>query len=220
MAEPLPIEVDALDAVPEPLRPFYEERDGKFVLPVQVDDPAPLKEALRKEREAHREARRKLEALERKIRPVADAEADDPRIVALRKELEELRREREEIEAARQRERVQYSLKEWALAAGVAPAHVNNLLKLLDGRYELRGNEIVFLDADGTPVADDPASFFGKRLQKEFPFFYGRQAVGSGTPQGSPTTGGKLTREALEKMTPDEIRARLDEVREALRQGR
>jgi DNA repair exonuclease SbcCD ATPase subunit len=220
MPEPLPVEVDALDSVPEPLRPFYEERDGKFVLPVQVDDPAPLKEALRKEREAHREARRKLEALERKVRPVADAEADDPRIVALRKELEELRREREEIEAARQRERAQYSLKEWALAAGASPAHVGHLLKLLDGRYELRGNEIVFLDADGTPVADDPASFFGKRLQKEFPFFYGRQAVGSGTPQGSPTTGGKLTREALEKMTPDEIRARIDEVRDALRQGR
>ena len=66
MAEPLPIEVETLDAVPEPLRPFYEEREGKFVLPVQVDDPTPLKEALRKDREAHREARRKLDALERK----------------------------------------------------------------------------------------------------------------------------------------------------------
>jgi hypothetical protein len=171
MPEPLPVEVDALDSVPEPLRPFYEERDGKFVLPVQVDDPAPLKEALRKEREAHREARRKLEALERKVRPVADAEADDPRIVALRKELEELRREREEIEAARQRERAQYSLKEWALAAGASPAHVGHLLKLLDGRYELRGNEIVFLDADGTPVADDPASFFGETLAEGIPVF-------------------------------------------------
>jgi hypothetical protein len=31
-------------------------------------------------------------------------------------------------------------------------------------------------------------------------------------------SGGKLTREALEKMTPEEIRARLDEVREVLRQ--
>jgi len=218
MPEPLPIEVDTLDAVPEPLRPFYEEREGKFVLPVQVDDPTPLKEALRKEREAHREARRKLEALERKLRPMTEAEVEDPRIVALRKELEELRRERDEIEAARQRERVQYSLKEWALAAGVAPAHVNNLLKLLDGRYELRGADIVFLDADGTPVADDPATFFGKRLQKEFPFFYGRPITGSGTPQGTLVSGGKLTRETLEKMTPEEIRARLDEVREVLRQ--
>ena len=110
--EVLPLAVDTLDAVPEPLRPFYRERDGKFVLPVQVDDPVPLKEALRKEREAHREARRRLEALEKKLRPAVEQDAEDPRLVALRREIEELRREREAMQAARQWERAQFSIKE------------------------------------------------------------------------------------------------------------
>lgn len=48
----LSLEVEKLDAVPEAVRSFYEERDGKYRLKVQgVEDTAGLKSALQKERE-------------------------------------------------------------------------------------------------------------------------------------------------------------------------
>ena len=49
----LPITVDSLDGLPEPVRTFYKEENGKFSLDLEgYEDPANLKSALQKEREA------------------------------------------------------------------------------------------------------------------------------------------------------------------------
>jgi hypothetical protein len=54
--------VDTIDAVPEPFRDNYEERDGKFVLskPIKIEDVGGLKGALDGERKTLRELRDQL----------------------------------------------------------------------------------------------------------------------------------------------------------------
>lgn len=60
---PLPLIVDSLDAVPEPLRANYVQADGKFRLDVDgYEDPTNLKSALEKERKAARDASRQAKA--------------------------------------------------------------------------------------------------------------------------------------------------------------
>ena len=55
----LPILAESLDALPEAVREFYEERDGKFALKVEgVEDTTGLKSALKREREAREAAER------------------------------------------------------------------------------------------------------------------------------------------------------------------
>jgi len=64
--------VDSLDSVPESLREDYVEKDGKFVLKAlegyvpsdQVEDVSGLKSALNKERDAAREAQRKIRQIQ------------------------------------------------------------------------------------------------------------------------------------------------------------
>lgn len=60
---PLPLIVDSLDTVPEPLRANYVQSDGKFRLDVDgYEDPVSLKSALEKERKAARDASRQAKA--------------------------------------------------------------------------------------------------------------------------------------------------------------
>jgi hypothetical protein len=57
--------VDSLDAVDEPLRSLYEEKDGKFALKVEGVEPVDgLKSALEKERKAARELEKKVKRWE------------------------------------------------------------------------------------------------------------------------------------------------------------
>lgn len=59
---PLPFSVDAIDAVPEAQRGLYKESNGKFVLDVDgYEDPAGLKSALQKEREAAKNAAKQVQ---------------------------------------------------------------------------------------------------------------------------------------------------------------
>lgn len=61
----LALTVDKLDAVPEPQRALYVERDGKFHLDVSgYEDPAGVKTALNAERKARADADKKAKALE------------------------------------------------------------------------------------------------------------------------------------------------------------
>jgi DNA-binding transcriptional MerR regulator len=64
----LQLTVDAIDTVPEPLRDFYEERDGKFSLKVeglpQGEDTSGLKKALEAERKAAADARKAAKQFE------------------------------------------------------------------------------------------------------------------------------------------------------------
>ena len=56
----LQLTVDTIDSLPEAVREFYEERDGKFSLKVEgIEDTSGLKSALKREREA-REAAEKV----------------------------------------------------------------------------------------------------------------------------------------------------------------
>lgn len=212
---PIPLSVDAPDAVPEPLREAYIERDGKWVLDVEgLEDIERLKGALHKERQLHREAARKLASLEKQIDQGKTPE-DDPRVDALRKQLQEYEEKLAEAQAAMARRDAEAALKQQALLAGVDPRHLPHLLKLIDGRWEKRGDDFVFVDENGVPTADDLGTFFAKRLPKEFPFFFSRSVAGSGAPHTG-IAGGSLTREQVERMTPDEIRARWSDVKKAL----
>jgi len=61
----LKLTVDTLEGVPETVRDFYEERDGKFALKVDgVEDTSGLKTALEKERKAATEARKAAKQFE------------------------------------------------------------------------------------------------------------------------------------------------------------
>ena len=60
---PLPFAVDSIDTVPEAQRSLYKESNGKFVLDVDgYEDPAGLKSALQKEREAAKTAAKQVQA--------------------------------------------------------------------------------------------------------------------------------------------------------------
>lgn len=212
---PIPLSVESPDQAPESLREAYVERDGRWVLDIdEAEDVERLKGALQKERQLHREAAKRAAALERELESVRPKD-DDPRVQALRQQIEEYERRLRETEEIMTRRDAENELRQTALSAGVEPRHLPHLMKLLEGRWERRADGFVFLDEAGRPVADDAPAFFARRLAKEFPFFYGRPAAGSGAPH---TTGGggALTREQVEKMTPDEIRARWTEVKRAL----
>lgn len=66
---PLPLTADTLDAIPEPLRTAYVEKDGKFVLDAEVPDVAGLKSALQKERD-------RADLAEKAAKKAADAARD------------------------------------------------------------------------------------------------------------------------------------------------
>jgi hypothetical protein len=64
----LQLTVDSLDAIPEPQRALYVEKDGKFQLDVTgIEDTKGLKSALEKERQAAREAEKARKELETKF---------------------------------------------------------------------------------------------------------------------------------------------------------
>lgn len=59
----LPLTVDTLDTIPEPMRAAYVEHDGKYRLDLDgYEDPAGLKSALQKERDAAKTAQRTTKA--------------------------------------------------------------------------------------------------------------------------------------------------------------
>jgi len=61
----LPLTTDSLDSLDESVRSLYVEENGKFRLDIDgYEDPANLKTALQKERDAAKEAKRKLTAAE------------------------------------------------------------------------------------------------------------------------------------------------------------
>lgn len=212
---PLPMIVESIESVPEALREAYVERDGKWVIEVEgMEDVERLKGALQKERQLHREAAKRLAALEKQIEQ-SRPQDDDPRIDALRKQVQEYEARLAEAQAAMARRDAENALRQQALASGADPRHLTHLLKLIEGRWERRGDDFVFLDERGTPTADDLASFFAQRLPKEFPWFFSRAVAGSGAPHTG-VSSSTLTREQVERMTPDEIRARWAEVKKAL----
>ncbi len=60
---PLPFTAEAIDTIPEAQRSLYKESNGKFVLDVDgYEDPANLKSALQKERDAARQATKQAQA--------------------------------------------------------------------------------------------------------------------------------------------------------------
>jgi flagellar biosynthesis GTPase FlhF len=61
----LKLTVDSIESIPEPLRDYYEERDGKFALKVDgVEDTSGLKSALDAERKIKRDLEKKVKRWE------------------------------------------------------------------------------------------------------------------------------------------------------------
>jgi hypothetical protein len=71
--------LETLDQLPEALKEFYVEKDGKFILDAEgVEDVSGLKSALSKERTARATAETKLNASEAKVRAFTEAGITDP----------------------------------------------------------------------------------------------------------------------------------------------
>lgn len=93
----LKLVVDSLDAVDEPLRALYEEKDGGFRLKVDgVEDAAGLKSALDKERKAARE-------LEKKVRKWESLGKTDEEIAEMLTAAEDAERRKAESEGDHQK---------------------------------------------------------------------------------------------------------------------
>ena len=126
--------VDSLDDIPEEHRGFYEERDGKFHLTLDVevseDDKKRVAEAARKEREARATAEKELKEAREKLSAFGDLTPED---------LEELKKAKEaaaEAERKRQEETAK-SREEWQ--ALIDAERTNGEKKVKDAVTPLQG---------------------------------------------------------------------------------
>lgn len=218
---------DEYESLDESIRQHYVERDGRYLLDVDAPEvfaERPLK-ALQAERELRKRLERELAEAKKSTSDAPRQDTDAPNVTALlerqRAELTaEIERQRAEAEALRQRlvERdTNEALRRHALDAGVRPDRVDHVLRLLAGRYQREGDALLFRDANGTELPDAPADFFTRRLRAEVPEWY-VDPVQPGTGAPPRATGARpLTTRDLERMTPAEINAHWERVREAMR---
>lgn len=74
---PLKLEIDSVDGLPDPVKPLYVQKDGKFVLDVEgVPDVTGLKTALNTERTARGEAEKNLRETAKNLERFKDVDPD------------------------------------------------------------------------------------------------------------------------------------------------
>ena len=226
--------VEKLEAVPEGYRGAYVERDGAYELDlekleaIEFDDKAELEGALKREREERKQAKADLEKY-KGIDPEKAREAQrrldelDEKNLIEKGEVEELKK-RWQAEWDQEKEELKQQLSERdgqltkfkltdkvraaALAAGVIPDDVDDVLLLTQNRFRLGDkDEILVLDKDGVESRSDLTKFFGEEFKAQKPKFYGASgAGGSGAPAGGTGGGGggakTVKRADFEKMAP------------------
>lgn len=227
----LPAVYDKLDAIPEPVREYYTEQDGKFVLNAEVEThPAVggLKSALGKERDG----RKKVEETYKGIDParyhqlVKEAEEREHQGKPDLDKIVEKRVKETELKFAPVLERVSVLEKEnrtlklddrvkaAALKAGMLPEDVDDEMTILlhgrKPRFDLNDEgRVIVLDDDGDPLNVPPEKWFAETYKSRKPkVFAGTTGSGSGA-RGS--TGGSGSIKELENLPPA---ARLTRARE------
>lgn len=182
---PLPIVTDKLDAIPEPLRAAYVEREGKFYLDAEIEDNAGLKSALEKERTGRRTAEARAKAADDE-KAALKAEKDAAELE--KSGAKEYRKKwvSEELEpVAKDRDTYKTKYIDRALAG-----EVKGMLADLDvidvaAAYRLLGDDFELGEDEKPALKADPTADVRKHLQKvlteKYPYLIkGTQASGGG----------------------------------------
>ena len=158
-----------------------------------------LRDEAAKYRTRLREAEQRLATLEAAAKKSQEQPGDADEMAALRKKMEELRQE----EARWNTERRDYELR-FAVATA-APK------RALDAQLAVRllDKEAVEFDDAGKPVNIEALL---DELIEQYPYLAVHRGGAGTTNPAKPGNGAKLTREAIERMSPEEINRRWDEV--------
>lgn len=223
--------VDDVTTLPEGVRGFYVEQDGKYVLDADVESHpalAGLKSALQHQKDATREAKDKLKGFAgvdveefKRLRDEAakrgdkgtGEEHDTEKLVKKRVEaaLAEVQPQLAEVEKLRAENRslkLHGTLSKAALEAGVLAEALDDALSGSDRFFQLKDGKVVVLDADGDPTALTPEKFYAETFRKLKPWYYAaKNGSGAGTEAskgGARRASGTLTGEELMKLPPTE----------------
>jgi hypothetical protein len=199
--------VDDISTVDEALRGLYEEKDGKHVLSLDEFDTHPsvsgLKSAFGKTKQEINDLKNQYKdvdparysALVAQERELLDrAEANTPEKIRARV-AEEWQARMNVVETERNGYRDKFHnvaltdrVKTAALAAGVIPADVDDVVQLTRKQFELDETslKVIVRDADGSPTGETLEQFFRESFKTKKPKFYvasvgtGGGATGSG----------------------------------------
>lgn len=197
---PFPV-YDSQDAIPEPFRAEYEERDGKWH--AKVPDVSGAQSALEKERQKARDEEKARKAAEKErdeLKRARDAQEKgitEEQLQKLRDEEAKARKpieeERDRLAAENRKLKLTDRARALALKSGVMPDRIDKAMKDLEGRLDLAegGETIVVKDAKGVITTESIEDFLTKTYKAEAPFFYaGSGASGSGSDGSSGGSGG------------------------------
>lgn len=167
--------LDNLDGLDEKYKDLYvENSDGKFE--ISIDG---LKSALVKERAAKKELEKKVSSLSKKDTP-------DPTIDELQLELKQAQTTINDM-------KIHSKMKSAALAAGVDPDYVDDVVQLTKGGFKIDGDNVVGVDIDGSINNKTLDNFFKNEFKRNKPRFFvssGRSGAGS---HGSDDDGAPLS---------------------------
>jgi hypothetical protein len=203
--------LESLDSVPEALRPFYQERDGKHVLKANVrehPDTLALRRALDDERNGVKTWKQKAaeyEALGMTPAEIAElkasskgskGKADDEDLAAFRKKHEaEVAAERaraEELERKLVDRDIADTLRKAMRDAEVRADDIEDELRLNRHRFALQDGKVVVLDEDGRPDTLTVERYWTEHYRARKPRVYnGTGATGSGATHGASGAGGE-----------------------------
>lgn len=198
---PFPI-FDTLDAVPEPFRGEYEEREGKFH--PKSEDTSALKNAHERQKAENAKLREQLKALEADLDTLK--RTSDPKAEDLRKQIaDEVEKVRTQLGAENATLKAQLAQRDVHTAAmkvmekhGVIPSMFEPLLRLEGHRLELVDGKLL--------VKDDPATsvekLFGDVFKSTYPTFFDAKMKPGPSAEGG--AGSALRGPEWDKLSPEE----------------
>lgn len=225
--------VETLENVPEPLRPYYEERDGKHVLRANVrehPDTLALRRALDEERgnvKSWKQKAAEYDALGYTPQQIADLKTEYEKLKGTPKDQETVETLRKKFEAewgkkvsdaetrATQLERalldrdINDDNRRAMLEAGVLPDEIEDQLRLTRDRFDRKDGRTIVLDEDGRPDTMTVEKFWKDYYRQKKPRVYkGSGAAGGDAPPGVPgAAGGAVTLTRAEAKDPVKYRA-------------
>lgn len=178
---PLPLVADTLDAIPEPLRSAYVEKDGKYHLDADVPDVSGLKAAIQKEREDRRKVEKALEAAAAAAR---EQEVKDKGLLEVKQkwdaeQLQPLKAEKDRLEQQVRALSLEGPLKAKLGTRLVDERAVEAVWALEAGKFDL---------ADGKPILKDdptkPIDAYFDGLKQNYPWAFKGTAASGGDAAG------------------------------------
>lgn len=211
--------VDSLEAVAEPLRPYYAERtiEGKkvFVLDAVIrdhPDAQALKRALDAEKEEARVAKEAAKTAEQRAKDIEEAakkggkkdDASGESLDDLRKRFEREKEEavakerqaREQVEAELKNRSLSDMLRTAAAKAKMRAERIEDAIRLERDRFKLSddGKSVIVLDEHGRPDTVSAERFWAENHATMRPEFYeGSGLGGSGAQEGRQPHAGTKT---------------------------